>query len=155
MMKTIIHKLGRTGVAMFRGWLAFVVLLPVIAWGVCLIEGREAGSIPGVWVAFAIYSVPVVWVAWLVIVFPVDCLIPARSRLRRPVPAALLGAVCGGLPFLLMATWDQMDSWESWWREVARLAGDADVWLYQGGAILTGLVAALSLARRFPPGAMK
>lgn len=154
-MKTMLHKLGRTGVAMFWGWLAFVALLPVIAWGVCLLEGREASSIPGVWVAFAIYSVPVVGMAWLVVAFPVDCLIPARSRLRRPVTAAFLGAFGGGLPFLVMATWDAMDSWESWWREVKRCASDADVWLWEGGAILVGTVAALWLARRFPPGAMR
>lgn len=140
---------------MFWGWLAFVVVLPVLGAGVCLAEGRAIDELVGVWILFVLFSAPVVIVAWWAVAFPVDVLIPARSRVRRPVPAALLGAVCGGLPFLLMATWNQMDSWESWWREVGRLAGDADYWLYEGGAILTGLVAALSLARRFPPGAMK
>ena len=155
MMKTILHRFGRTGVALFWGWLAFVILLPVLGAGVCVAKGRAFDDLVGVWFLFAVFSVPVVIVAWWAVAFPVDCLIPARSGMRRPVPAALLGGLFGGLPFLLMATWEKMDSWESWWREVARLAGDADVWLWQGGAMLVGMVAALRLALRFPPGAMK
>lgn len=133
------------------GWLAFCMTFPLMALAVCWIEGRGTYQLAGVWLAFAIYSLPVVLLAWLLVLFPVDCLLPADSALRKVLPAGIIGFLVGPLPFLVLSTYQHASDFATWTSKVERLMRDADTWLYFGGASITGLAAALHLAIKHPP----
>lgn len=108
-------------------------------------------SVLGFWLAYSLYSIPVVLIAWLIILFPVDCLVPAKSKLREPWVAGLIGFIVGPLPFVILGTYQGATSFDAWLRTVGRYAQDADSLLYLGGAAITGLAAALHLAFKHPP----
>lgn len=139
------QKLHRTFIAMFKGWVAFLSILPVLVLIVNWMDNRSRESVMSVWIMFAVFSVPVILVAWLLILLPTDLLIPESSRLRTPWIAAMLGALFGMLPFFLLGTYDQMTSLDSWWAEVCRSAADPDVWVYMSGAAIVGGIAALNI----------
>ncbi|MEQ1748543.1 MAG: hypothetical protein ABL974_03925 [Prosthecobacter sp.] len=144
------HKFHRTFIAMFWGWMVFSLCFPFLAWIVCHVEGRSTNQIAGVWVAFVIFSVPIILAAWLTILWPIDCIVPERSLLRRPTVAGFLGAFFGALPFALLATYSQMTTITDWWNESVRALRDSDSWLYLGGAAITGLTAALHVVIKHP-----
>lgn len=150
-MNLLGHKFCRTFFAMSWGWLVFCLSFPILAALYCWIEGESLRSVVGVWLAYALYSIPVVLAAWLVILFPVDCLLPSNSWLRRPQWAALTGVLVGPLPFVVLSIYHLGWDFEGWWRELSRLAKEAYVWLYLGGAAITGMAAALHLAKKHPP----
>ena len=145
-----LHKFRRTFIAMFWGWVVFILSFPFLATLVCYVEGRSNSQTPGAWIAFAIYSVPVILAAWLVVLLPVDCLVAEKSFLRTPWLAGFLGAFFGLLPFTLLATASHMTSFATWWNEAMRNLRDADSWLYLGGAAITGLTAALHVVLKHP-----
>jgi hypothetical protein len=147
-----LHKLRRTLVAMFWGWVAFMAAYAILAGLDCVLDSHP---MPGrdlwiFWLLVAAYSVPVILTAWLLILLPVDCLVPEASWLRKPWIAAWLGLWIGMLPFTVLGTWDSMTSFESWWREVLRGLNDPSTWLYLGGAGITGLTAALHIVLKHP-----
>ncbi len=147
-----LHKVRRTFVAMFWGWVAFMTGYTILAGLDSLLELRlfRWREFLAFWLAFGVFSVPVILVAWLLILLPVDCLVPEASWLRKPCIAAWLGLWIGMLPFTLLGTWDSMTSFERWWREVHRCLNDKGTWLYLGGAAITGLTAALHVVLKHP-----
>lgn len=147
-----LHKVRRTFVAMFWGWVAFMTGYTILAGLDSLLELRlfRWRDFLAFWLAFGVFSVPVILVAWLLILLPVDCVVPETSWLRKPWIAAWLGLGIGMLPFTLLGTWDSMTSFESWWREVLRCLNDKGTWLYLGGAGITGLTAALHIVLKHP-----
>ncbi len=142
------HKFRRTFLAMFWGWVAFLLVLPGLALILTLMKDSPLNNVAATWVSFAVFSLPVILVAWLFILLPVDCLVPESSRLREPWRAALLGALFGMMPFFLLGTYDRMDSLASWWAEVRKSAVDPGAWLFMGGAAIVGFTAALHIALR-------
>lgn len=147
-----LRKVRRTFVAMFWGWVAFMAGYAILAGLDRLLNPRPTAwcDLLTFWLVFGVYSVPVILTAWLLILLPVDCLVPESSWLRKPSVAALLGLLIGILPFTVLGTWDSMNSFESWWREVLRFLNDKDTWLYLGGAGITGLTAALHIVLKHP-----
>lgn len=145
-----LHKFRRTFIAMFWGWVVFMLCLPFLAMLMCYVEGRSTNQILGAWIAFAVFSIPVILAAWLIILWPVDCLVPEKSFLRTPWLAGFLGAFFGLLPFTLLATASHMTSFATWWNEAMRNLRDADTWLYLGGAAITGLTAAIHVVLKHP-----
>ncbi|MBV6500865.1 MAG: hypothetical protein CJBNEKGG_03353 [Prosthecobacter sp.] len=147
-----LHKVRRTFVAMFWGWVAFMAGYAILAGLDRLLNPRPTAWCDHltIWLFFGVYSVPVILTAWLLILLPVDCLVPESSWLRKPSVAALLGLLIGILPFTLLGTWNSMNSFESWWHEVIRCLNDKGTWLYLGGAGITGLTAALHIVLKHP-----
>lgn len=147
-----LHKLRRTFVAMFWGWVAFMAGYTMLTGLASFLELRlfRWREFLAFWLAFGVFSVPVILTAWLLVLLPVDCLVPESSWLRKPWIAAWLGLCIGMLPFTVLGTWDSMTSFERWWREVLRCLNDPSTWLYLGGAGITGLTAALHIVLKHP-----
>jgi biotin transporter BioY len=103
----------------------------------------------------AFYTGIVILAAWLVIFLPVDLIVPAHSRLRRPGPAALCGFLAAFSLVALLFAWVVMqESQAHGWLEAARRTFDADALPYVLGACITGTAAAwlrAQLDRFFPP----
>jgi hypothetical protein len=147
-----LHKVRRTFVAMFWGWVAFMAAYAILAG---LDRFLDSHLMPWrdlltFWLIVAVFSVPVILTAWLLILLPVDCLVPESSRLRKPWVAALLGLLIGILPFTVLGTWNSMNSFENWWREMLRFLNDKSTWLFLGGAGITGLTAAVHIVLKHP-----
>jgi hypothetical protein len=147
-----LHKVRRTFVAMFWGWVAFMAACAILAGLDRFLDSHPMPwrDLLTFWLIVAVFSVSVILTAWLLILLPVDCLVPESSRLRKPWVAALLGLLIGILPFTLLGTWNSMNSFESWWHEVIRCLNDKGTWLYLGGAGITGLTAALHIVLKHP-----
>ncbi len=94
-MKTFLHKLKLSFLAMLCGWIACN-----IAWWVGMIPELR---IEEIWILDDIMKVLflgaatglVILAAWLIIFLPVDLLVPDQSKLRRPWPASILGFMAG------------------------------------------------------------
>ncbi len=97
----------------------------------------------------------VILAAWLVIFLPVDLIVPADSKLRRPGPAALCGFLAVFLPMALLYLWVLIEqALRHGWLEAARRTFDADALPYVLGACVTGATAAWLRGRLdecFPP----
>lgn len=137
---------------MFWGWVAFMAGYAILSGCDRFLDSHHMpwSDFLIFWLIVAVYSVVVILTAWLLILLPVDCLVPESSWLRKPWIAAWLGLCIGMLPFTVLGTWDSMNSFESWWREVLRCLNDPSTWLYLGGAGITGLTAALHIVLKHP-----
>lgn len=94
-MKTFLRKLRLSFLAMLCGWIACN-----IAWWVGMLPELRIEEIrlqdDSLRVLFLGAATGlVILIAWLVIFLPIDLLIPDHSKLRRPLPASILGFVAG------------------------------------------------------------
>ncbi len=94
-----LHKFRRTFIAMFWGWV--VCNLVTLVFAVAIEWRRDFGSFSrlGHIIAEMIYwyigTAIVIFIAWLVVFFPVDLIVPDRSRVRRPKSAVWMGFLAG------------------------------------------------------------
>lgn len=152
-MKTLPRRLGLSLLAMSGGWiacnlawwLAAAATLQMTTTGVRGSDLMFLGACTGI----------VILAAWLVIFLPVDLLVPADSKLRRPGPAALCGFLAVFLPISLLFGWVLIQqTLTRGWLEAARSTFDTKSLPYVLGACVTGATAASLrgyLDRFFPP----
>lgn len=152
-MKTLHRRIGLSLLAMSGGWIACN-----LAWWLAVAATGRLGTtgIRGMELLFiAFYTGFVILAAWLAIFLPVDLIVPAHSKLRRPGPAALCGFLAVFLPIALIYLWAMIEqALRLGWLEAARRTFDADALPYVLGACITGTTAAwlrAQLDRFFPP----
>lgn len=155
-MKTLHRRIGLSLLAMSGGWIACN-----LAWWLAVAAtGRIGGaSRPDILMEallfIGFYTGFVILAAWLVIFLPVDLIVPAHSKLRRPGPAALCGFLAVFLPIALLCLWIMIEqSLRHGWLEAARRVFHAEALPYVLGACITGATAAwlrAQLDRFFPP----
>ena len=154
-MKTLLQRISLSLLAMSGGWIACN-----LAWwlaAAAAATGRLATTgIRGMEILMiGFYTGIVILAAWLVIFLPVDLLVPADSKLRRPGPAALCGFLAAFSLVSLLFAWVVMqESQAHGWLEAARRNFDAKALPYVLGTCVTGASAAwlrAHLGRFFPP----
>ncbi len=151
-MKTLLCRIGLSLLAMSGGWIA----CNLAWWLAAAAAGRLATTgIRGTDLfIIGFYTGIVILAAWLVIFLPVDLIVPAHSKLRRPGPAALCGFLAVFLPIALLCLWIMIEqALRLGWLEAARRTFDADALPYVLGACITGTAAAwlrAHLDRFFP-----
>lgn len=140
-MKTLPRRLGLSLLAMSGGWIA----CNLAWWLAAAATGRLATTgIRGMEILMiGFYTGLVILAAWLVIFLPVDLLVPADSKLRRPGPAALCGFLAAFSLVALLYAWVVMqESQAHGWLEAARRNFHADALPYALGTCITGATAA-------------
>lgn len=94
-----LHKFRRTFIAMFWGWV--VCNAVTLFWSIAIEWSRDFGNFSRVrqicneMIYWFIGTAVVIAVAWLAVFFPVDLIVPDRSRVRRPKSAAWMGFLAG------------------------------------------------------------
>jgi len=152
-VKTLPRRLGLSLLAMSGGWVACNLAwwLAAAATGRITLTDLRGTDL----LALGIYTGIVILAAWLVIFLPVDLIVPAGSKLRRPGPAALCGFLAVFLPIALLCLWIMIEqSLRHGWLKAADRVFDADALPYVLGACITGATAAwlrAHLDRFFPP----
>lgn len=154
-MKTLLRRIGLSLLAMSGGWIACN-----LAWWLAVAAtGRIGGaSRPDILIEALLFigacTGIVILAAWLMIFLPVDLIVPAHSKLRRPGPAALCGFLAAFSLVALLFTWVVMQEFQTHgWLEAVRRNLDADALPYVLGACITGATAAwlrAHLDRFFP-----
>lgn len=94
-----LHKFRRTFIAMFWGWvvcnLATLVVSAAIEWSRDFGSFSRLKQIMTEMIYWYIGTAIVIFIAWVTVFFPVDLIVPDRSKLRQPKSAAGIGFCAG------------------------------------------------------------
>lgn len=157
-MKTLPHRIGLSLLAMSGGWIACNLAWWLVVAATGRIGGASRPDILMVMEALLFIGACtgiVILIAWLVIFLPVDLIVPAHSKLRRPGPSALCGFLAVFLPIALHYLRAMIgQALQHGWLEAADRVFHADALPYVLGACITGTTAAWlrgQLDRFFPP----